>query len=488
VRVPLVGPAYRLPRALPQSCQRSVNLYIQPAEAPSKVAAMLVPTPGLRRLLEIGVGPIRGLYTAGATGFSGGFLFAVSGSKLYRISALYVATEVGQLLTTTGAVSMASNGTELLIVDGVAGYLTTIATGATVTIDDPDFPVGVTSCTYLDGWFIVCGNGTGQFWISDPYAGGSWIGTEFASAEGAPDNVVACIADHRELWLFGENTTEIYIVTGDAGFPLQRAGNAFIEHGCASPWSVAKLMNTVFWLGTDDRGEGTIWRAAGYSPERVSTNAIEAAITGYSSIADAVAYTYQSQGGLFYVLSFPSGNATWVYDAAAQAWHERAWRDPASGTLNRHRGQVQAFFNRRQVIGDWEDGRLYTLEDDETTDDGDPILRLRSTQVAADAEDLKAVVYSRFQVDIVPGVGTPTGQGSDPLMMMRYSDNGGHTFSNLRTAPIGRGGEYATRCKWERCYPKGATDGRARVYEVSWTDPVITALLGAVTQAELGTG
>lgn len=482
MRIPFNGPAYRLPAQLPQSCQRAVNLFLQVSEKPSKTPNMMVPTPGLLKRATLGVGPVRGQQVAGA------YNYVVSGREVYRVSKTFGATLIGTIGTVSGAVSMASNGPQILIIDGTRGYILTVATGVLALITDPDFPLGVTSCTYLDGYFVVCGNGTGQFWICDLFDGSSWVGTEFASAEGGPDNIVACIADHRELWLFGENTTEIFVNTGAAAFPFERTGNAFIEHGCASPGSVAKLENTVLWLGTDDRGEGTIWRASGYTPVRISTDAIEDAIAGYGNISDAIAYTYQDRGQRFYVISFPAGNATWCYDDLAKEWHERAWRNPLDGSLNRHRGQVQAFFARKQVIGDWEDGRLYTFETDLATDDGDTILRLRSTQAAADTENLNVVTYGRMQVDLVGGIGTPTGQGANPLMMMRYSDTGGRTWSNTRHGTMGKIGEYWARCKWERCYPKGATDGRTRVWEVSWSDPVITALLGAVAQAEMGTG
>lgn len=474
MRVPLNGPAYRL-SALQMSCQRAVNLYLEVPEKPSKTPSMLRPTPGLLRRATLGDGPVRGAIVAG------GFLWVVSGAAVYRVSPTFGTQQIGVVSTQAGAVSMASNGLQVLMVDGSFGYVLTLATQKVELVTDPDFPLGVTSCTFIDNFFVVTGNGTGQFYWSDLLDGSTWNGLDFASAEGAPDNAVACIADHRELWIFGENTTEVYLNTGDAALPFERAGNAFIEHGCASPWSVAKLDNTVFWLGADDRGEGTIWRAAGYSPQRISTYAIERAIASYGSISDAVAYTYQDQGHDFYVINFPTGETTWCYDAAVGEWHERCWRDPLSGALNRHRGQVQAFFGRRQVLGDWQDGRLYTLEHDVATDDGATILRLRSTQAASDLDAMNRVFYGRFEVDLEKGQGNTVDPGADPIMLLRYSNDGGYTWSNPREARMGRAGEYRTRCKWERC-----GSARSRVWEVSWTDPVVAALFGAVAHTEVG--
>jgi hypothetical protein len=106
--------------------------------------------------------------------------------------------------------------------------------------------------------------------------------------------------------------------------PLQRIQGAFNELGCAAPYSVAKMDNGLFWLGRDRRGEGIVYRANGYSGVRISTHAVEWQIQQYADMSDAIAYTYQQDGHSFYVLVFPSANTTWVYDAATQAWHERA--------------------------------------------------------------------------------------------------------------------------------------------------------------------
>lgn len=474
--VPFVGPTYNLPQK-PMSVQRCVNLFLQTAEKPSKTAAMLVPTPGLQLRATIGVGPIRGMFV------QNGFLWVVSGRSVYRVSASFTAVLIGKISTASGIVSMASNGTQILIVDGLDGWIIDVATATLAQITDPEFPQGVTSATFIDQYFVVTGNGTGQFWWSALTDGASWDGLDFSSAEGGPDNAIACIADHRELWVLGENTVEIF-VTSVAGF--ERVSNAFIEHGCGAWASVAKMDNAVYWLQSDERGDGMIYRALGYTPQRISTHAIEDAIRSYPTISDAVAFTYQDRGHDFYVLSFPSGNATWCYDAASGEWHERLYRLPGTGQLDRYRGQVAAFFARLQVVGDWETGALYSLETSVATDNGNPVLRLRSTQAMADNENLGVLLWSRFQVDLQAGVGNATDPGADPIIMLRYSDTGGQDWTNHRFARMGQAGEYWARAKWERCFPAGRRDGRSRVWEVSWTDPVITALLGAAAYVSPG--
>ena len=215
-----------------------------------------------------------------------------------------------------------------------------------------------------------------KIWITSLLDGLSVDPLDFASAEGSPDGVVGIIADHRELWVFGTDSVEVWYDAGLSDFPLQRIQGAFNEIGCVAPYSVAKLDNGIFWLGGDARGQGIVYRANGYTGVRVSTHAVEWQIQQYGDISDAIAFTYQQDGHAFYVLVFPDQNTTWVYDASTQAWHERAGLD--NGTFTRHRGNCQAFFNNLTVIGDFETGAIYSLDLDTYADNELPQKWLRS--------------------------------------------------------------------------------------------------------------
>lgn len=471
MRIPLLGPSNRT-RGIGQSAQRSVNCYLEKTERGGRTEWTLYGTPGLILRATLGNGPIRGQLAYGA------YDYVVSGNTVYRMTTGYASTSLGTLSTASGRVSMACNGTQILIVDGTAGYIITLSSGALTTIADVDFPNGVTWCAYLDSYFIVGGNGTGSFYISNLADGSTWVGTEFASAEGDPDFVTAGIVDHRELFLFGSNSGEIWVNTGNADFPIERSGNAFMETGIAAPHSLVKADNTIFWLGGDARGQGIIWRANGYSPVRISTHAVEFAIQNYSTISDAFAYTYQIEGHLFYVLTFPTADATWVYDVASDEWHE--WLAWSNGAFKRHRSNSYAFFNGAHLVGDYENGKLYELDLDTYTDNGDTIKRLRRS--LADDNDLNRVFYHSLNVDMETGVGLATGQGSDPLMMLRFSNDRGNTWSNELTATVGRIGEYGARCKWHRL-----GSGRSRVWELTMTDPVKFYVYGGVIEATGGT-
>jgi hypothetical protein len=329
---------------------------------------------------------------------------------------------------------------------------------------------------YLDGYFVFNQPNSQIIWVSQLLDGSSVDPLDFASAEGSPDGVVGLIADHRELWVFGTDSVEVWYDSGATDFPLQRIQGAFNEIGCVSAYTIAKIDNGLFWLGTDARGQGIVYRANGYTGQRISTHAIEYAIAQYGNISDAIAYTYQQEGHAFYVLTFPSGNATWVYDVATQAWHERAGWD--NGEFTRHRSNCQCNFGGNIIVGDFENGNIYTLDLDVYADNGGIQKWLRSWRALPSGQNnLKRTAHHSLQLNVESGVGLNDGQGSDPQAMLRWSDDGGHTFSNEHWSPMGRIGAYGHRVFWRRL---GMTlKLRDRVYEVSGTDPVKIAIMGA---------
>jgi len=462
VKIPFLGTSGAV-RSVNADQQRTLNCYLEMDNGSPRAPVALYGTPGLVLRATLG-GAVRGCIA------EGGYTWWVGGNTVYRMSSAYAVTTVGTIGTSTGEVGIASNGAQLLIVDGSAGYIVTVASATIGLITDSDFPNGVQRTTYQDGYFAVTGKaGSPSFWINQtPYAGTSWDALDFASSEGSPDNTIGIISDHRELWLFGEKSAEVWVNTGSSDFPFARSGNAFIEHGCAAAGTIAKADNTVFWLGADDKGQGIVWRADGYTPVRISTHAMEKALGGYT-VASATALTYQQEGHVFYVLNFPE--ATWVYDASTQVWHERAYMDPATSALSRWRGACHCYLGG-SLVGDYTNGKVYSLDLDTYTDAGDAILRLRTAQTLS--QDQAWVFFPSMQVDMETGVGLATGQGSDPLLMLRFSDDG-HTWSNVKTATIGKVGEYGARAKFNRL-----GRSRNRTWEISMTDPVRFAVFGAV--------
>jgi hypothetical protein len=289
--------------------------------------------------------------------------------------------------------------------------------------------------------------------------------------------VIALIVDHREIFLFGTTSVEVWYDAGTPDFPLARSSRRIYGsglRGCVFGGK-ARQQRVLARLGCLEV-EGIVYRANGYTPARISTNAVEYAIQSYGNISDAVAYTYQQDGHPFYVLIFPSADATWVYDVSTQLWHERAGFE--NGQFVRHRSNCQMSFNSEVVVGDYEDGRLYAFDLDVYADDDQIQKWLRSWRALPTGQNnLKRTAHHSLQLDAETGVGLNDGQGSDPQVMLRWSDDAGHTWSNEHWNSMGQLGAYGTRTIWRRL---GMTEKiRDRVYEVSGTDPVKIAIMGA---------
>jgi hypothetical protein len=464
---PILGSAY-VARSVNAADNRMVNLFPEVVPEGGKQPAFLQRAPGLTRLATVGSGPIRGSWQFGDYGY------VVSGNTLYQIDNTWAATAKGAVAG-TGSVSMADNGIQLFIATNPNGYIYNANTDVFQQITDPDFP-GAVTVGYIDGYFVFNEPNSQKIWVTALLDGTSVDPLEFASAEGNPDNVVAIFVDHREVWVFGTNSTEVWYDAGLLDFPLTRIQGAFNELGCAAPYSIAKMDNQIYWLGKDARGQGMVYRAAGYIGQRISTHAIEWQLQEYPDISDAVGYTYQQDGHSFYVLNFPTANTTWVFDVATGAWHERA--SFSNGNFNRHRGNCQMFYNATNVVGDYQNGKIYELDLNNYSDDGEPQKWLRSWRaLPTGANNLARTIQHAMQLDCETGVGLNLGQGSDPQVMLRWSDDGGHTWSNEHWKSMGKIGRSGYRTIWRRL---GATMKiRDRVYEVSGTDPVRIYIMGA---------
>jgi hypothetical protein len=471
MKTPILGSSY-VARSVNAADNRMINLFPEVIPEGGKEPGFLNRAPGLKFLQTIGTGPIRALWSHQT---SDNNFYVVSGMEVYRVFDLDGTPEMIGRVSGTGPVSIADNGTQIFFACNGPSYIYNQQTRVFAPITDPDFP-GAVTVGYLDGYFVFNEPNSQRVWVTALLDGTSVDPLDFASAEGSPDGLVAINVDHREAWLFGSDSVEVWYDAGGADFPLVRIQGAFNEIGCAAPFSVAKLDNSLFWLGQDARGQGIVYRANGYNGVRVSTHAVEYAIAQYGVISDALAYTYQQEGHTFYVLTFPSANATWVYDAATQAWHERAGL--TDGEFTRHRSNCQCNFKGSIVVGDFENGNIYTFDLETYADNGLAQKWLRSWRALPTGQNnLKRTAHHSLQLDCETGVGLSTGQGSDPQVMLRWSDDGGHTWSNEHWSSMGAIGRYGHRVFWRRL---GMTlKLRDRVYEISGTDPVKISIVGA---------
>lgn len=405
---------------------------------------------------------------------AGNQLFAVTGNKLYSVSPAGIRSPIGTLLTHLGHVGMKIGLTQLVVTDGAFGYVYDLQSKVFTRITSDGW-LGSVTVEYLDGYFTFIDPNSQTFYLSALEDATTLDALDFATANASPDKLVGQVVTNKVLVLFGEVSGEIWQDSGGADFPLERNSGSFLEVGLLSPFTAKELDNSVFWLGRDERGAGVVYKMEGFRPVRVSTMAVEEkiqeAITGGFDMRQACAYSYQQGGHSFYVLQVPGLDTTWCYDAASQQWHERS--ELTLGEYEQHRGKYHAYcFGKHLIMGD--DDLIYEYDVTANTNAGDVLVRDRVSPHYANAQ-LDPIQFGKFELDCTVGYGI-AGQ-AQASVMMRYSNDGGFTWSSWRTATVGAVGEKNARARFLRC-----GSGRDRIWEVRFTDDAPFAIINAVVE------
>ena len=380
---------------------------------------------------------------------------------------------------------------------------------------------GANTVGTYDNYFVYNNPGTQQFGASDLLSPIS-NNLSFGSKDGSPDNLVALIIDHREIYLMGEASSEVWVDVGSFPFPFQRIPGTNTQHGCAAKFSLSRLGNSFAYVSRNSRGQGQIMQMDGYKPTRISTHAVEQTLVN-KYIDDAIAWTYQIEGHECYVVTFPTLQLTWCYDFTSQMWHKWLYLN-SLGEYERHRAQCGAVFQGMVLCGDYENGSIYELDPDNYTDNGQNIRRLRRAPHLV--ADLQRQYFDELQIQFQPGVGTtglsngsssaiPGGvylgdtyviasnqtltipvdgiyilgmsninsniTTSSPQAMLRWSNDGGSTWSKEYWVSIGSVGRYKNRAIWRRLGM-----ARDRIFEVSISDPVKAVIVSANLKASSG--
>lgn len=335
---------------------------------------------------------------------------------------------------------------------------------------------GGTNVDIVDNYFVYNNPDTQQFGASNLLSPIS-TGLSFASKDGSPDDLVTLIVDHREIYLLGETSSEVWVDQGTSPFPFARIPGTSTQHGIASSASVSRLGNSFAYLAKNNRGTAQIVQMNGYIPQRISNHAVENSLTGYT-ISDAVAWTYQLEGHEVYVISFPSIQLTWAFDVSTGMWHKWLYTNN-SGQYERCRGNCAAVFQGLVLVGDYANGKIYHLDKNIYTDDGQLVRRLRRAPHLV--SDFQRQYFAELQIQFQPGVGLDVGQGQNPQAMLRWSNDGGSTYSNEHWTSIGLVGKYQNRAIWRRLGM-----ARDRIFEVVVTDPVKCVIVSANLKAEAG--
>lgn len=475
-RIELISSAYD-GKSIIASGQERVNLYAEinsrDPQAPAKVTEY--PTPGTELYVDPGFArTVRGEYSS-----SKGGAYAVIGPNVYYVLNDQTLVLIGNVADRQSQVYFCDNGLTVVIVDGLNGYVIDIATNAFAQIVDANF-YGADFVCLLDTFYIFNVPATNQFFISVSNANYALLSTvgafdplDIAAKAGFNDPIVGIAVIHRELWLIGNLTSEVWIGTGAADFYFQQQQGAFINHGCAAQYSIATMDVLVFFIMQDQQGNGIVVQGQGYEVVEISTPRIVSEFKSYTTLSDAIGFCFQIADHPFYCLIFPIADKGWMYDLKTKQWSEWNWCDE-DGNLLRPRANCCMFAYGVTIVGDWENGKLLTLSPDIYMDEDNPIVRVRTFPHMSDGVKN---TYLNFMADILPG--TIVDQDEDPQISLSWSDNKGRSYGNPVMQSLGKTGEYEVVPSWN-----ALGEARDRVFKLSWSTNNDMALNGAFIEAK----
>ena len=456
--------------------ERLVNGYLQFDQKGKKPVA-IIGSPGLSQLISLGGDSgIRGMYVFD------GRLFVVNQTDIREVYSGGTSYLWANLNTLRGPVGISENNGKLIFGDGTGFYVLDLSDASlTVVLIEGTDELRGTWSEYIDGYTLYMERDTGQVWYSDIDDPETVGGLSFGAAEGSPDiNVNIAVIDRRII-LFQTNSVEHWDSTGDTDDPFARVSGGFVEGGCAAARGVVEVDNSVCWIGSDEDGEGIILRMSDWSGVRISNHAVEKALRDLGGdLSGVTSYSYQEDGHTFACWNI--GDLTWCYDFSAPAdpWSNRGWTEPATGAYERQRQDCHAFVYGAHYVGDYESGKIYRQALGIYSDNGDELVLERVTphQFA----DGRGAICDEFEVFMETGVGLDgTGQGTDPVIMLQYSTDGGRNYSNEITRSIGQIGETRTRVRFHRL-----GSGRDWVLRLRISDPVRRVITGGVAKVRLG--
>lgn len=444
--------SYTRPNAqLPSA--RVENYYWEKAVT-SENGAVWIPRPALE-LWRVGTGALRGLFRQSGT--LNGDLVAVIGTNAYRIASDGSSTDLGTVggsgrVSIAGALSgvLIANGEKLLYSTGVPLIELTIPFTKPISV------------SYLDGfWQCVAGDTFKRYWASD-LSPTVWDALNFDAAGEKTDPLIATVVVGGRLWDIGENTIEFRYSTGDNTAPFAVEKGRTYQRGCLARDSIVSIDNTVFWVG-DDR---IIYRGGSSVPEALSDNYLSELIAAVNS-SDVYATGFAWEGHVFYCLTI-GNQGTYLYDVTTQKWSK--W-----STYGKDRWLTSITcqgFDNKPLVGDVETGNLYTLNGNKYSDGDLPIVGIVSAGALLKAQRIS---INMLRVEMAVGYGLETGQGSNPVIRLRMSRDGGLQFGDWQNIEVGKTGEYSKRVIARRL---GQFKPPYVVAEISISDPVPRRISG----------
>jgi hypothetical protein len=457
--------------------QECMNWYFEPRDVPGgKTPAALYPTPGVESEVTAVETPGRGIF------HQNGRAFCVIGAVFYEIintAGVLSLTKRGDVAVNANPATICGNGEgggagtgELFITSGDVGYCYNLTSHAFTT----ELASGATMGAMLDGYFIVLDAATSTIYVSDLLDGTTWDPTQFQQRSTAPDPWVALIVPEasREIWLLGQETSEVWNNAGTFPFPFVPIPGALMAYGCAAPFSAKAVEGGILWVSRTSNGQGQVVMAAGGAPGPVSTFAVSWAFGNYTTLSDAVGASYTSVGHTFYLLTLPTEDVTWALDLSTRIWARRGTWVSGSSAYVAWRLWYHAFAFGKHLALDGTVGTIYNVSESLGLDvDGLPIRRMRRSPALFN--DREEIFFACFELLVESGVASYSGAPATPVVVMRISRDGGKTWGSERTRSIGALWAYSQRVRWWRC-----GSGADLVVEIVVTDAVPFRLMGAV--------
>lgn len=432
---------------------RHVNGYVEKQDE-TKNNSMIVACDGLSSFADLDSDGCRAMIEIGP------YVVAVYGRNVYRLSADGTGTLIGGF-PTSGHVSIRKNRREYpqvgLVSDGLFFVVDTQAwTISQVSVAGLPPPLGL---GMFDGYGILPAS-KNQWYITavDDFTTISLL--DYATAEGDPDEIVGVDERDGEVIFFGRDSVEWWQDTGGEDFPFTRS--QVVHIGCLCAGGVHKIDRTVAWI---DRN-CVVRIMDGYDGKRISDHGIERDIR--SADPDTITSTSWANGGHTFV-AWSWDNGTRVYNLTTDTWHDRE-----SYNDDRWRVSHVVRFGNRLIAGDYSTGAVYEMSADTYDEAGDPlIMTIQTPPVHAFPQRLQ---FNALFVDIVPGVGlnSTAVQDQDPKIMVKWTDNGGHTWSDEVQKSIGQQGQYEVRVKITRLGTQKQPNGR--VFKLSISASVAKAI------------
>lgn len=383
-------------QSLNANAQRCVNLYLEHDESGSgKSEWQMYNTPGLALFaFTVGRNRSNGIYQGN------GRCFFVADAELYELLADGTVNDIAAVGNDGTPVQMANSETQLLILSAGKMYGFTLST-STFLGQVGALLGSISQIAYSDGFFFALVANSQTVFQSNPLDVQTWPGNQFTIVSVFPDNIISMNVSQRELWFRGATKSVSYANTGAVPFAFTPNLSGYMEEGTAAQWAEVRLDNTLFWLSQNERGSLVAYRLNGYNPLRVSKYAIENQWQGYSVTSDALGWSYEDRGHKFWVIYFPTQNATWVYDVASGEWHERTWLNPATGQPEGHLAISHTFAFGRHLVGDRRNGNIYQMNIGFVDDDGYPIQRLRrAPHISTEQYRIR---HHQLQIDVEAG-------------------------------------------------------------------------------------